>query len=205
MLGPTTSGEAAVPPFIDALLCCASLYCLRHHFLLCVPPLQGLVGLGSGALADKLIHTRGCSVRAVRVGLQLAGMLGPAACLMAAVSPLVGGSAATASALITVGLGLSALSLGAVSVNHLDIAPRHAGMVFGAGELTATALIFGAAHAHPGHSVIVSDTYCCSRVCWCTIVSLLGLQSCCMFASFLCASKARLVGSLRQHRYAITL
>lgn len=98
---------------------------------------QGLVGLGSGALADRLI-AQGWPVRSVRVSLQLAGMLGPAACLMAAVSPLVGGSATTASALITVGLGLSALTLGAVSVNHLDIAPRNAGMVFGAGNTAAT-------------------------------------------------------------------
>jgi ACS family sodium-dependent inorganic phosphate cotransporter len=106
--------------------------------LLLLVLLQGLVGLSAGALADQLLTTRGWSIRSVRVGLQLAGMLGPAACLMAAVSPLVGGSAATASALITVGLGLSALSLGAVSVNHLDIAPRHAGMVFGAGNTAAT-------------------------------------------------------------------
>lgn len=74
----------------------------------------------------------------MRVGLQLVGMLGPAVCLMAAVSPIVDGSAEAASALITVGLGLSALTLGAVSVNHLDIAPRHAGMVFGAGNTAAT-------------------------------------------------------------------
>lgn len=100
--------------------------------------LQGVVGLGAGALADQLLSSRGWSVRSVRVGLQLAGMLGPAACLMAAVSPIVGGSAEAASALITVGLGLSALTLGAVSVNHLDIAPRHAGMVFGAGNTAAT-------------------------------------------------------------------
>ena len=54
-------------------------------------------------------------------------MMGPAACLLLAVSPAVGASPATASALITVGLGLSALSLGGVSVSHLDIAPKHAG------------------------------------------------------------------------------
>ncbi|KAF8063765.1 PHT4 [Scenedesmus sp. PABB004] len=71
---------------------------------------QGLVGLGAGALADSLLATRGWGVRRVRA----------------------------ASAFITLGLGLSALSLGAVSVNHLDIAPRHAGMVFGAGNTAAT-------------------------------------------------------------------
>lgn len=63
----------------------------------------------------------------VRVGLQVVGMLGPAACLLLAVSPLVAGSASAASFLITCGLGLSALTLGGVSSNHLDIAPRHAG------------------------------------------------------------------------------
>lgn len=62
-----------------------------------------------------------------RPALQVVGMLGPAACLLAAVSPATGASAGAASALITVGLGLSALTLGGVSANHLDIAPRHAG------------------------------------------------------------------------------
>jgi ACS family sodium-dependent inorganic phosphate cotransporter len=65
-------------------------------------------------------------------------MLGPAGCLVASVSPLVNGSPEAAAALITLGLGMSALTLGAVSVSHLDIAPRHAGMVFGAGNTAAT-------------------------------------------------------------------
>ena len=65
-------------------------------------------------------------------------MVGPAACLLLAVSPLVGASPATASALITIGLGLSALTLGGVSTSHLDIAPKHAGLVFGAGNTAAT-------------------------------------------------------------------
>ena len=63
----------------------------------------------------------------MRVVLQVVGMLGPAGCLLLAVSPAVGASPALASSLITVGLGLSALSLGGVSVSHLDIAPKHAG------------------------------------------------------------------------------
>lgn len=65
-------------------------------------------------------------------------MLGPAACLCLAVSPLVGASASLASNLITVGLGFSALTLGGVSASHLDIAPRNAGLVFGAGNTAAT-------------------------------------------------------------------
>ncbi len=74
----------------------------------------------------------------MRVALQVVGMIGPATCLLLAVSPLVGTSPAVASSLITVGLGLSALSLGGVSVSHLDIAPRHAGVIFGAGNTAAT-------------------------------------------------------------------
>ena len=62
------------------------------------------------------------------MALQVVGMLGPASCLLLAVSPAVGASPALASTLITVGLGLSALSLGGVSVSHLDIAPKHAGV-----------------------------------------------------------------------------
>ena len=69
----------------------------------------------------------GWPVRSVRVLLQTVGLLGPAGCLLLAVSPLVGASASTASNLITVGLGFSALTLGAVSTNHLDITPRHVG------------------------------------------------------------------------------
>jgi len=146
--------------------------------------LQGVVGLGAGALADRLIvawsgdgsgdggawgggggswgggasflspspppppppppsysaaaNRRAAAVRRVRVSLQLAGMLGPAACLLVAVSPLAAGDAGTASAAVTVGLALSALSLGGVSASHLDVAPKHAGAVFGAGNTAAT-------------------------------------------------------------------
>ena len=81
-----------------------------------------------------MIARPGVSVRKVRVGLQLASMLGPTACLLFAVSPAAAGSATLASVAITIGLGLSALHLGAVSVSHLDIAPRHAGMVYGVGN-----------------------------------------------------------------------
>lgn len=98
---------------------------------------QGGMGAAAGVIADRLI-ARGLPVRKVRVGLQVVGMLGPAACLLLAVSPAVGASPQLASQLITLGLGLSALTLGGVSVNHLDIAPAHAGAVFGAGNTAAT-------------------------------------------------------------------
>mmetsp|Transcript_25907 Transcript_25907/g.66670 ORF Transcript_25907/g.66670 Transcript_25907/m.66670 type:complete len:585 (+) Transcript_25907:161-1915(+) len=98
---------------------------------------QGGMGAVSGVAADALI-TRGASVRTVRVTLQVLGMLGPAACLVAATSPLTGSNAEAGSLIITIGLGLSALTLGGVSVSHLDIAPRNAGLVFGAGNTLAT-------------------------------------------------------------------
>lgn len=55
---------------------------------------------------------------------QVVGTVGPAACLVAATSPLAGGDEHIGSVLVTLGLGLSALTLGGVSVSHLDIAPR---------------------------------------------------------------------------------
>jgi ACS family sodium-dependent inorganic phosphate cotransporter len=99
--------------------------------------LQGGVGAAAGVLADRLIQG-GWSVRSVRKWLQVVGMLGPATCLLLAVSPLVGPTPEVASAMITLGLGLSALSLGGVSSSHLDVAPNNAGLVFGAGNTAAT-------------------------------------------------------------------
>lgn len=65
-------------------------------------------------------------------------MLGPAACMLAAASPLTEGNPSAASAWVTAGLGLNALTLAGVSVSHLDIAPKHAGVVFAAGNTSAT-------------------------------------------------------------------
>jgi ACS family sodium-dependent inorganic phosphate cotransporter len=65
-------------------------------------------------------------------------MLGPALCLSVAVSPVGTGNAGLATGLITLAQGLSALTLGAVSVSQLDIAPKHAGAIFGLGNTFAT-------------------------------------------------------------------
>jgi ACS family sodium-dependent inorganic phosphate cotransporter len=99
--------------------------------------LQGGVGAAAGVLADRLIQG-GWGVKSVRKWLQVVSMVGPAVCLLLAVSPLVGPTPEVASAIITVGLGLSALSLGGVSTSHLDVAPNNAGLVFGAGNTAAT-------------------------------------------------------------------
>lgn len=100
--------------------------------------LQALVGVAAGAAADAAL-ARGVPKGSVRKAAQLGGSLLPAACLVAATSPAVThGSAACASVLLAAGLGCSALCLAGVSANHLDIAPRHAGAVFGAGNTAAT-------------------------------------------------------------------
>ncbi len=91
----------------------------------------------AGIVADALL-ARGWPIKRVRRVLQTVGMLGPAACMVAAASPLTEGDPAAASAWITFGLGLNALTLAGVSVSHLDIAPKHAGVVFAAGNTSAT-------------------------------------------------------------------
>ncbi|CAM9866683.1 unnamed protein product, partial [Phaeothamnion confervicola] len=107
--------------------------------LLTVAPylLQAVVGIGAGALADWLVAApQRWRVKTVRRVLQAAGMLGPAA--FSALAAWRADSAETGAALLAVGSGLSALTLGAVSVNHLDVAPRSAGLSFGVGNTAAT-------------------------------------------------------------------
>lgn len=96
---------------------------------------QGLVGLGAGWVADRLL-TRGHAVVRVRRGLQAAGMAWPALCLLAAAACRGPGAAAF---WITAGAAAAGLTLAGAGANHLDVAPRHAGLVWGAGSSAATA------------------------------------------------------------------
>ena len=100
--------------------------------------LQGVLGFGVGIVADDLIHNKNVRVKTVRRAAQCAGTLGPALCLLVAASPLAEGNATLAAVAVDLGLALSALTLAGVSVSHLDIAPRHAGMVFATGNTAAT-------------------------------------------------------------------
>lgn len=121
--------------------------------------IQGLVGLGSGVWADGLVREGKYSVKFIRRAFQTAGMVGPAVCLLAAAyfggggggggagggsdwmaaGSIAGGDAATVAAFfVDLGLALSALTLAGVSVSHLDVAPRHAGLVFATGNTCAT-------------------------------------------------------------------
>lgn len=99
--------------------------------------IQLLVSSGSGILADKLILS-GRRPIDVRNGLQTLGMLVPAICL-AGCALLTSLTAQQSFLLITLGLGFSALTCGAVSCNHFDISPKNAGTIFGLGN-TASCL-----------------------------------------------------------------
>ncbi|CAM9944927.1 unnamed protein product [Laminaria digitata] len=97
--------------------------------------IQALAGAWAGLTADRLIAERGWRVKTVRQTMQTAGMLGPAICMGAAVFEA---QADISVAWIMLGSGISAVTLGGVSTNHLDISPRNAGLVFGAGNTAAT-------------------------------------------------------------------
>jgi len=96
---------------------------------------QGVVGLGAGVVADRLMST-GMRAKTTRQIMQGAGMVGPAALLLGASSP--SNSVDQATLLITLGLGLSALTLGGVSAAHLDLSRRHSGIIFGMGNTAGT-------------------------------------------------------------------
>ena len=105
--------------------------------------LQALVGVLSGYVADNLIAS-GWSIKRVRQLLQSAGTLLPALFLLLATTSHSTSAASSPPSLafsflyVTVGAGLSALTLSGVSCSHLDICPRHAGVVFAAGNTLAT-------------------------------------------------------------------
>lgn len=81
----------------------------------------------TGILADKLV-SRGWQITRVRKTMQTIAFGGAAAMLM-----LVGyvDDTAAAIALMSMGVLFSAFSSGGFAVNHLDIAPRHAGLLMG--------------------------------------------------------------------------
>jgi ACS family sodium-dependent inorganic phosphate cotransporter len=93
-----------------------------------------LAGNGSGWLADSL-QRRGMRMTAVRKTLQtIAFVLGAAAlCAM----PFAH-SAVQAVILATVSIGGTAIGMGGWGVNHLDVAPRYAGVLMGISNTFAT-------------------------------------------------------------------
>eukprot|EP00742_Colponemidia_sp_Colp-10_P005209 GILJ01005564.1.p1 GENE.GILJ01005564.1~~GILJ01005564.1.p1 ORF type:complete len:468 (-),score=37.69 GILJ01005564.1:149-1486(-) len=104
-----------------------------------IPPYvaQGMVGMGAGFIADWLILTHHISITTVRKVLQISGQMIPA--LMYSIIAIVDfESAWMATLVMSLALGAGALTLAGVSVNHLDIAPNYASVVFALGNLAGT-------------------------------------------------------------------
>ena len=93
-----------------------------------------VVGNGAGWLADRMIDS-GRSVTFVRKAMQIVGSGVPAIALL-----LLAGtqSALVAVTLLTLALGFGAFSFAGFASNHLDISPRHAGVIFGISNTAGT-------------------------------------------------------------------
>lgn len=129
---------------------------LKSMWIYVAPPwiASFVVGTIAGVLADRLI-ARGWTVTRVRRFMQGIGSGGPALAMVALASVR---DADTAVVLLTVSLGLGAFSFAGFASNHLDIAPRHAGILFGISNTAATIPgIIGVALT--GYLVEVSGTY----------------------------------------------
>lgn len=109
---------------------------LREVWIYVAPPwiASFLVSNLAGWIADRMI-AGGRSVTFTRKALQTVGFLGPAIALglLATVTDAV-----SAVLLLTVGLGLASFTFAGAGCNHLDISPRHAGIIFGISNTAAT-------------------------------------------------------------------
>ena len=116
--------------------------------------LQLFTAVAAGKIADNFINN-GYKTLKVRTTLQLLGTLIPACCLgYCAYAP--GITAEQALIAITFGSAASALTVGAVSCNHFDIAPKNAGTVFAIGN---TASCIGGVIAVPGSGFLYDQTH----------------------------------------------
>ncbi len=100
-----------------------------------IPHITSFTGiLVAGQIADQML-AKGMAVARVRKIMQIVG------CSASALSLLVVGeveSAGLAIAIMSVGTGLGAFVTGGFAVNHMDIAPRHAGTLMGITNTVAT-------------------------------------------------------------------
>ncbi|MBF6571562.1 MAG: ACS family MFS transporter [Candidatus Binataceae bacterium] len=107
----------------------------RLGFMSVVPyAVAFLVQIGSGWIAD-VLQRHGFGLTAVRKSMQTAAFALGALPLL--VLPTAN-SAQTAITLVTLSIGGSALGAGAYAVNHLDVAPRYAGILMGLSNTFAT-------------------------------------------------------------------
>lgn len=109
---------------------------LRSVWIYVAPPwiAMFLVSNLAGWLADRMIAS-GMSVTRTRKLMQTVGFLGPAAALGLLATA---DDALSAVVLLTIGLGLASFSFAGMGCNHLDISPRHAGVIFGISNTAAT-------------------------------------------------------------------
>jgi len=109
---------------------------LRSVWIFVAPPwiASFLCSNLSGWIADRMIVS-GYSVTFTRKTMQTIGMLGPAVALSALATA---DDAVTAVVLLSISLGLASFAFAGVGCNHLDISPRHAGVIFGISNTGAT-------------------------------------------------------------------
>ncbi len=109
---------------------------LRSVWIYVAPPWIAAFIMGNivGVLADRLID-KGWTVTRVRRFMQFIGSAGPALALIALASV---NDADTAVILLTISMALSSFSFAGFATNHLDIAPRHAGIIFGISNTAGT-------------------------------------------------------------------
>jgi len=109
---------------------------LRSVWIYVAPPWIASFIMGNvvGVIADRLID-KGWTVTRVRRFMQFIGSSGPAIALIALASVR---DAKSAVILLTVAMGLSSFSFAGFATNHLDIAPRHAGIIFGISNTAGT-------------------------------------------------------------------
>jgi ACS family sodium-dependent inorganic phosphate cotransporter len=109
---------------------------LRSVWIYVAPPWVAMFIMGNvvGIIADRLIG-RGWTVTRVRRFMQFIGSSGPALALIALASV---NDATTAVIYLTLAMSLSSFAFAGFATNHLDIAPRHAGVIFGISNTAGT-------------------------------------------------------------------
>jgi ACS family sodium-dependent inorganic phosphate cotransporter len=109
---------------------------LREVWAYIAPPWIAMFVLGNlaGGIGDRMVAA-GHSLTFVRKLMQTIGSAGPALMLVLLTRT---SDALTAVVLVTIALGLGAFSFAGFASNHLDISPRHAGVIFGISNTAGT-------------------------------------------------------------------
>jgi len=110
----------------------------KNGFVSAIPFLLSyIISVGGGQVADKLRYSHILTTGEVRKVFATGGYLIPA-CLMVATSYVGCDNTTLAVVLFSLALGITALNMSSYEVNHLDIAPRYAGVLFGISNTAAT-------------------------------------------------------------------